>query len=77
LNGWQDLSEQEARRLKRLLQLDSKTIERLEKVASEDEKMEWLWASARRVFSTIAIVVGGVYMLWEHLKNLVRGLLGQ
>jgi len=83
---WNSLSEQEKRRLqyllsldsatiKALMQLDPKTIARLRKVADEDEKMEWLWASLRRIASTVMIVVGALVLFWEQVKNLVRSML--
>jgi len=77
LDGWQQLTDQERRRLKKLLSLDSKTIERLEKVAAEDEKMEWLWAMLRRIASTVAIILGAFVLFWEQLKAMIRSIVGQ
>lgn len=68
---------EEAARLERLLKLNKATIDRLERVASQDEKMEWLWGSIRRVASTVAIVVGAIVIFWDQLKSVVRAMAGQ
>lgn len=70
-----ELTEQQRDRLMRLLQLEQKTIARLERVAEEDERMEWLWALLRRIASTVAIILGSIVLFYEQLRNFVRGLL--
>lgn len=71
-----NLSPEEFRRLEKLLSLNPATIDRLERVASQDEKMEWLWGSIRRVASFVAIVVGSIVLFYEQLKAAVRSLTG-
>jgi hypothetical protein len=72
----ENLTEKEKEVLDLLLNLDTDTVDRLQKVAREDERMEWLWAVLRRVASTVAIILGAVVMFFEQLKSFIRGIVG-
>lgn len=68
------LTEKQRATLKKLLEMDEKTFERLEKVAKNDERMEWLWAGIRQLAAGVAIIVGAIVLLFEQIKAFFRGL---
>lgn len=67
-----EFSEEERKRLERLLKIDTKHIDRLEHMAESDERMEWLMSSARRILSAVAIVVGALVLLWEQIRATIK-----
>jgi hypothetical protein len=67
-----NLTPEEEARLVRLLKLAPDVIDRLEKVAKEDERMEWLWALVRRSAAGIAAVVGAFILFGEQIRDFIR-----
>ena len=72
-----DLTDEEKKRLSRLLRLEPSVVDRLEKVAEDDARMEWLWSAIRRVASTVAIVVGAIVLFYDNLKSIIKSIAGQ
>jgi hypothetical protein len=70
-----NLSPEEQRRLEKLLTLNQKTVDRLVKVAEQDERMEWLWAATRRAASFVAIVLGSIALFFEQIKAALRSMI--
>lgn len=71
-----DLTPEELERFQMLVKLDIKTIERLKKVAETDERVEWLWASIRKIVTTITIIIGGFVLFYDQLRSFVKSLVG-
>lgn len=69
-----DLTPEEEERLRLLLSLNRRTIERLERVAQQDERMEWMWAALRRAASTLAVILGAIILLFDQIKAFIRSL---
>lgn len=69
------LTERQKKVLQRVLEMDEKTFERLERVAKNDERMEWLWAGIRQLAAGIAVIVGAIVLMFEQIKAFFRGLL--
>ena len=60
-----ELKEDELEALKRLAKLE----DRLSKIADEDAKMEWLWATVRKLAAWVTVVLGATVLMWDSLKN--------
>jgi hypothetical protein len=67
-----NLTPEEEAKLIRLLKLPTDTIDRLEKISKEDERMEWLWAMIRRSAAGIAAVIGAFILFGEQIRDFIR-----
>lgn len=59
--------------LQRLLKEPAR-VERLLKMADEDEKREWLFIIIRKTAAWVATVLGALILFWEQFKSFVRGI---
>lgn len=66
----ENLTEEEEKRLRALLELSSEDIRRLEKIAQEDEKWEWLWALTRKFGVTVFAIITGIVAFREDITAL-------
>jgi len=68
-----DLTPQEIERLKRLLSMSRSKVDRLEKIADEDEKWEWVWANIRKFGTTVFFFVTALVAVRDDLAKLLFG----
>lgn len=66
-------TEEEKKRLIRLIE----QADDISTLVDEDKKMKWLFALIRRSAAVIVALIGGLILVWDQFKTLVRAAIGQ
>lgn len=70
------LSDDEKETLKIMLAMGPKPMERLVRIAAEDEKREWLFALTRKWAAAIAAFITATLLLKDQVASMVRSFWG-
>lgn len=72
-----DFTDEELAKLRIILQMSQPKLNRLLRIADEDEKWEWLWANMRKFGITIFAIVAAIAAFRNDLVSIMSWAFGK